>query len=61
VAPDIDTEQVTPNCQGCPWNKATHVARNEDLELQLCECCALAHDAAEGWTVTPLQHRHDTR
>jgi len=60
AAPDMDTEQVTPNCQGCPWNKATHIARNEDLELQLCECCALAHDAADGWTITPLQHQHDT-
>jgi hypothetical protein len=46
---------------GCPWNKATHIARNEEYELRLCECCALAHDEADGWTVTQLHHQHDTR
>jgi hypothetical protein len=61
--PDValDADQVAPHCEGCPWNKATHVAGNEEYELQLCECCALAHDEADGWTVTPLHHQHETR
>ncbi|GIH21661.1 hypothetical protein [Rugosimonospora africana] len=61
MAPDMDAGEVSPDCQGCPWNTATHTARNEDLELQLCECCALAHDEADGWMVIPLQHQRDTQ
>jgi Family of unknown function (DUF6193) len=44
-------------CEGClgfEYKEATHRARNEDNELMLCECCALAHDETDGWTVTSL-------
>jgi hypothetical protein len=60
VAPDNDSDPVAPDCQGCPWNKATHLARQADHELLLCECCAQAHDEADGWTVTPLPRQYRT-
>jgi hypothetical protein len=45
---------AAPDCQGCPFNTATHIARSADHELLLCECCAEAHDEADGWTVVDL-------
>jgi protein-arginine kinase activator protein McsA len=48
------TDATAPACEGCPWNPATHVARRNDVELHLCECCAGTHDAADGWSVTPM-------
>ncbi len=57
----LQSSPAAPDCQGCPWNKATHLARQGDVELLLCECCAQAHDEADGWTVTPLQDPDRTR
>jgi len=48
------TDAAAPACESCPWNPATHIARQGELEMLLCECCVGAHDEADGWTVTPL-------
>lgn len=71
MAPETDTHRVVLCCQGCPWNEATHLARNGADVLRLCECCAQAHDEADGWTLPryrvvspasagcdPENHRH---
>ncbi len=52
--PRNDPAATGPDCEGCPFNTATYLARNGDLELRLCECCAQAHDEADGWTITPI-------
>lgn len=43
-----------PDCDGCPFNQATHIAHADGRELNLCECCAGAHDETDGWTITPM-------
>lgn len=60
MTPEQQTQRTEPGCQGCLWNEATHLARNGANELSLCECCALAHDEADGWTITPLPHQPHT-
>jgi hypothetical protein len=60
MTPEQQARHIVSGCQGCPWNEATHLARNGANELRLCECCAQAHDEADGWTITQLPHQPHT-
>lgn len=35
MTPEKEPRGIVPGCQGCPWNKATHLARNDAVELRL--------------------------
>ena len=46
--------QQRPRCEACPYNLAYFELRNDDTVLVMCECCALAEDEEDGWTIVPF-------